>query len=179
MERPEAPQVLGAWEAHDNYTGWHRQWPLMNTVDGHALLVVAGETGGGASLPYTVLDFTDPTNITELGHWQIPGNPDSADPNFYTFSAHEFTSWNGYIASGNYHGGVWVVDVGTMERAANPVTLGYYLPHEIPQAHGGTWDRPFLFNPDVWGAYFDDRGYILTADWGSGFYVLKFDGTKG
>lgn len=175
---PADPTLLGEWHS-DDFEGWHRQWPLMQTVEGRALLVVAGETGGGETEPYTVLDFTDPTDLFEVGHWEVPGKPVSPEPNFFTFSPHEFETWNGYVAAGNYHAGVWLFDVGTPARAAEPVTLGYYLPHEDPREHGGTWNRPFAFNPDVWGAYFDERGYVVTADWGSGLYVLGFGATGG
>jgi hypothetical protein len=181
LEDPTHPVLVGGWQAHANYTGWHRQFPLLQTVDGHAFLVVAGEEcGNGDSLPYTVLDWTDPTNITELGHWQIPGNPAIKEPGqLCSMNSHEFTTWDGYVATGNYHAGVWVFDIGTSDRAKSPVTIGYYLPDENPMQHGGMPGRntPFAWNPDVWGAYFDSRGYIVTADWYSGFYVLKFPAT--
>jgi hypothetical protein len=45
--------------------------------------------------------------------------------------------------------------------------------------HGGTRNSPFAWNPDVWGAYFDDRGYVIAADWSTGFYVLSFPATAG
>lgn len=178
LNDPAKPVVGADWEDHDGYTGWHRQWPLLNTVDGRALVVVAGETGGGATLPYTVLDFTDPRELVEVGHWRIPGKPVSNEPNFYTFSPHEFETFDGYVIAGNYHAGVWVFDIGTPQRAAEPATIGYYLPHEVAQLRGGVWNKPFLQNPNVWGAYVDERGYIVTADHSSGLYVLKFGATR-
>ena len=65
---------------------------------------------------------------------------------------------------------------GTMPTVS-PTTVGYYEPHNSPPMMGGTRNTPFAWNPDVWGAYFDDRGYVLAADWYSGVYVLKFPGT--
>jgi hypothetical protein len=95
-------------------------------------------------------------------------------------NSHEFNTWDGYVATGNYHAGVWVFDVGSPDRLLKPVTVGYYLPHEDPRAYGGTRNAPFAWSPDVWGAYFDSRGYVLAADWYSGFYVLKIPGvTRG
>jgi len=127
-----------------------------------------------------VLDWTDPTNVTALGHWQIPGNPEIKEPGqLCSMNSHEFNTWNGYVATGNYHAGVWVFDAGSPERLTSPVTIGYYEPHETPAMEGGTRNAPFAWSPDVWGAYFDSRGYILAADWYSGFYVLKFPGTLG
>jgi hypothetical protein len=178
VDDPAAPVLLGVWEASEGYAGWHRQWPLAKPVDGKALVVVAGEEcGNGKSLPYTVLDFTNPEAILELGHWQIPGNPEIKEPGqLCSMNSHEFSEYNGYIASGNYHAGAWVFDVGTTARAAEPVSVGYYEPHENAQMNGGTRNTPFAWNPDVWGAYFDDRGYVICADWMTGFYVLKVPG---
>lgn len=185
VDDPTAPVLLGVWEGNvtdeASYRGWHRQWPLAETVEGRALVVVAGEEcGNGKSLPYTVLDWTDPTNPVELGHWQIPGKPAIKEPGqLCSMNSHEFTTWKGYVATGNYHAGVWVFDIGTLERAREPATIGYYLPSEDPAMHGGTRNTPFAWSPDVWGAYFDDRGHIIAADWSTGFYVLGFGATEG
>ncbi len=180
VEDPATPELLGVWEGDEpqRSAGWHRQWPLENTVDGRAYLVVAGEEcGNGDTLPYTVLDWTDPTNLTTVGTWWIPGQPaNDAPPHMCEMNSHEFEVWNGYVASGNYHAGVWVFDVGSAERAREPVTIGYYLPHEDPQDAGGTTNVPFVWAPNTWGAYFDERGYVITADWHSGLYVLEIPG---
>ncbi|MFA5860562.1 MAG: hypothetical protein WDA16_02595 [Candidatus Thermoplasmatota archaeon] len=175
---PAHPVLLGTYEGNRTYQGWHRQWPLAQTVGGKAIMIVAGEEcGNGKSLPYTVLDWTDPLNIITLGHWQIPGNPEIKEPGqLCSMNSHEFNTWNGYVATGNYHAGVWVFDAGTPERTLAPTTVGYYEPHETPALSGGTRNTPFAWSPDVWGAYFDDRGYVLAADWYSGFYVLKVTG---
>ena len=180
MDDPSKPVVLGEWAGHDGLYGWHRQWPLYNT-EGRALMLVAGEDcAGGASLPYTVLDFTDPTELIELGHWQIPNQPvPPPGAHLCEMTTHEFESWDGYVATGNYHAGLWLLDIGTLERAKDPVALAYYLPHEVPQLRGGTTNKPFYWNPDVWGGYFDERGYVVAADWASGLYVLEFDATMG
>lgn len=182
MADPANPTVLGEWAPHDGLTGWHRQWPLLDTVEGRALMVVAGEDcTTGHSRPYTVLDFTDPADIIELGNWQIPGKPQApASPaHLCEFSAHEFETWNGYVATGNYHAGVWLIDIGTMERAKAPVVIGYYLPDEVPATNGGSANTPFKWNPYVWGGYFDERGYVVAADMFSGLYVFKFEATPG
>ncbi|HLE97319.1 MAG TPA: hypothetical protein VI997_08105 [Candidatus Thermoplasmatota archaeon] len=181
IDDPTDPVLLGVWEGSREFQGWHRQWPLAETVGGRAVMVVAGEEcNNGKSLPYTTLDFTDPTNVVELGHWQIPGNPEIKEKGqLCSMNSHEFNTWHGYVATGNYHAGVWIFDAGTPERAREPVTIGYYEPHEEPRMHGGTRNTPFAWSPDVWGAYFDDRGYIIAADWYTGFYVLSFPATVG
>ncbi|MBW3582190.1 MAG: hypothetical protein KY455_03730 [Euryarchaeota archaeon] len=185
VDDPAKPELLGVWEGDpDNRTkGWHRQWAVDGTIDGRAYLVVAGEEcGNGDSLPYTVLDWTDPTTPFKTGSWWIPGepaNPRTAYPHLCEMNSHEFEVWNGYVATGNYHAGVWLFDVGSTERTQEPATIGYYLPSEDPRDHGGQWNVPFYWSPDVWGAYFDERGYIIAADWWSGLYILEFEGTAG
>ncbi|MEA3200519.1 MAG: hypothetical protein QOE90_1947 [Thermoplasmata archaeon] len=178
LKDPTHPELLGVYKGNQSYQGWHRQWPLAQTVDGKAIMVVAGEEcGNGKSLPYTVLDWTDPTDIKDMGHWQIPGNPAITEPGqLCSMNSHEFNTFDGYVATGNYHAGVWIFDVGSAERLAQPVTIGYYEPHENPLDHGATRYTPFAWNPDTWGAYFDDRGYVVTCDWATGFYVLKVPG---
>ena len=170
VDDPTKPVDLGVWESHDGLTGWHRQWPLLNTVEGHALMLVAGEEGCSSPTYYTVLDFTDPNDLIEMGNWTIPNG---------CATQHEFESFGGYFATANYHQGLWLIDIGTIERAADPVTLGYYLPHNLPAEHGGTVNQPGASNPNVWGAAFDDRGYIVTADSFSGVYLLEFGATAG
>jgi len=192
IDDPAAPLLLGVWEGdrENRLAGWHRQWPLENTIDGRAYLVVGGEEcGNGDSLPYAVLDWTDPSAMELTGSWWIPGKP--ANPgaggllgqptpdHLCEMNSHEFEVWDGYVATGNYHAGVWLFDVGSAERVKEPVTIGYYLPSETPQLQGGTVNAPFAWSPNVWGAYFDERGYVVAADWWSGLYVLEFGATSG
>lgn len=182
---PENPELVAVWDNEDGdgerMAGWHRQWPLDTLVDGKAYVIVAGEEcGNGDSLPYQVLDWSDPTEPFYTGQWWIPGKPaNEPEPHLCEMNAHEFEVWDGYVATGNYHAGVWVFDAGTTERAYEPTTVGYYLPNEVPQANLGTVNAPFVWSPDVWGGYFDERGYIIAADWYSGLYILEFAGTSG
>lgn len=173
VEDPANPTILATWvPSEDKYTGWHRQWPVERPVEGRALMLVAGEEGASPDDPtwYTVLDFTDPDDIRELGHWSIPVPAAAA-------TQHEFESWDGYFATANYHSGLWLIDIGSLARAQEPVTLGYYLPHEDPLANGGVAPPAGPGTPNVWGAAFDDRGYVYTADRTSGLYVLSFAAT--
>lgn len=186
IDDPAAPELLSLWEGDrdDRYAGWHRQWPVDGTIDGKAYMVVAGEEcGNGDSLPYQVLEWTDPSKLTMTGTWWIPGRP--ANPgtgadrdHLCEMNSHEFEVWDGYVATGNYHAGVWLFDVGSPERVVEPATIGYYLPSEVPQTGGGTVNAAFPWSPYVWGAYFDDDGYIYAADIHSGLYVLSFGATR-
>lgn len=178
------PVELDEWDAQEERERfpetcadhWRRQ--IDHTVGGRAYMVVVGADMDGTSLHFNVLDFTDPTNIFQVSQWQIPGAPVSPEPNFYTFGGTEYETWNGYVAAGLMHAGVWVFDIGSPERALEPATMGFYQHPEIPQMNGGTTNKPAPFTPMVWTAAFDDRGYVLSPDTGSGLYILKFQATQ-
>lgn len=173
---PVYPLPLATWSNDEGLEGWHRQTPMRQVIDGRAIVVVAGENFDGSTQPYAMVDVTDPSNPETLSTWSTPGTPH--DPfGDYLFSPHELETWNGYVAIGSYHAGVWVFDVGSRERLLDPVTIGYYLPSESPGTHVPQ-GHPTGYAPMVWGAYFDDRGYIVAADSRSGLYVLKFDATR-
>lgn len=185
VEDPTQAELIGLWEGdrEQRFAGWHRQWAVDGLIDGRAYIVVAGEEcGNGDSLPYQVLDWTDPEEIFMTGSWWIPGKP--ANPgvvgadHLCEMNSHEFEVWNGYVATGNYHAGVWVFDMGSTERAKEPATIGYHIPTNDPLQHGGTQNTPFAWTPFVWGAYFDERGYIYAADIYSGLYVYSFGATE-
>lgn len=178
---PENPTLLGEWQPPEGsrLEAWHRQASLDQTIEGRAYIVAGGETcSAGNTEPYTVLDVTDLGNITNVSEWEVPGMPVSPDtnPNLCTFSPHEFALFEGYVVTGNYHAGVWLFDIGSPERLRAPVTLGYYIPDREPATAGHPQNLQFPWQPFVWGAFFDERGYVLTADASSGLYVLKIPG---
>jgi hypothetical protein len=188
FDDPENPTDLAHWLPDENVTGsqgWHRQEQSTLLIDGKAIVVVAGETcGSGRTLPYAVVDVTDVTAPKTLSHWEIPGQPETTDPaHLCDFSPHEFSIYDGYVATGNYHAGVWVFDIGSAERLLDPVTIGYYLPDREPAVEGnpllGAQDLTMVWNPFVWGAFFDQNGYILVGDFSSGLYMLELPGVSG
>jgi hypothetical protein len=196
FDNPEAPQALATWAPKDDPAlpenervrpgccGWHRQATVDQLIDGRAIAVVAGETcNTGNTLPYIVMDVTDPKAPFALSMWEVPGKPVSTDAqHLCEMSPHEFAIHDGYVVTGNYHAGVWVFDIGSKERLKNPVTLGYYVPAEEPALREpvfGAQDLTFPWNPFVWGAFFDDRGYILAGDFSSGVYILELPGVSG
>ncbi len=185
FDDPEHPEEIAVW-AHDEETpgsaGWHRQATVDQLIDGRAIIAVAGENcGGGETLPYAFVDITDPASPTTMSHWEVPGKPISTDAaHLCEMSPHEFSTFDGYVATGNYHAGVWLIDIGSAERLVEPVTLGYYIPANEPATQGnpglGAQDLTSPWNPFVWGAFFDERGYIIVGDFSSGLYVLKVPG---
>jgi len=192
FDDPANPVPLANWQPKDDpgvsaddlrtgCCGWHRQATVDQLIDGKAIAVVAGEAcGAGYTLPYFIMDVTDPTAPKVISKWELPGKPVSKDPeHLCEMSPHEFSVHDGYVVTGNYHAGVWLFDIGTPERLRHPVTLGYYIPDQEPATQSGpsgAQDLTFPWNPFVWGAFFDDRGYVLAGDFSSGVYMLKVPG---
>lgn len=178
---PEEDPLVTPEDRRPGCCGWHRQATVDQLVDGKAIAIVAGEAcGAGYTLPHYVMDVTDPTAPKALSKWEVPGKPVSTDPeHLCEMSPHEFAVFDGYVVSGNYHAGVWLFDVGSPERLLDPVTLGYFIPAEEPAVRDpvfGAQDLTFPWNPFVWGAFFDERGYVLAGDFSSGVYLLEAPG---
>jgi hypothetical protein len=178
---PKEDPGVSAEDMRAGCCGWHRQATVDQLIDGKAIAVVAGEAcGAGYTLPYFVMDVTDPTAPKVLSKWEIPGKPVSTDKeHLCEMSPHEFAVFDGYVVTGNYHAGVWLFDIGSKERLLHPVTLGYYIPDEEPATKSGpagAQDLTFPWNPFVWGAFFDERGYVLAGDFSSGVYMIDIPG---
>lgn len=194
FDDPADAKVIGEWvpesdalasqETRGGCCGWHRQASVDQLIDGKAILVVAGEAcSAGYTLPYYMIDISDPTAPVALSQWEIPGKPVSTDAeHLCEMSPHEFAVHDGYVITGNYHAGVWLFDIGSPERLMDPVTLGYYVPAIEPVAESldplAAQDLTFPWNPFVWGAFFDERGYILAGDFSSGVYILDYPGLR-
>ncbi|MEK6976084.1 MAG: hypothetical protein AABY18_07060 [Candidatus Thermoplasmatota archaeon] len=192
FDDPAAPMEIGRWNPEDDELaskdtrggccGWHRHATVDQLIDGKAIVVVAGEAcNAGYTLPYFMVDVTDPAAPVALSQWEIPGKPVSTDAeHLCEMSPHEFAVYDGYVVTGNYHAGVWLFDIGSAERLLDPVTLGYYVPAKEPVVESldplAAQDLTFPWNPFVWGAFFDDRGYILAGDFSSGIYLLEIPG---
>ena len=181
---PENDPLVTPADNRSGCCGWHRQATVDQLVDGRALAIVAGEAcGAGYTLPHYVMDVTDPAAPFAVGKWEVPGKPVSTDPqHLCEMSPHEFAVHDGYVVAGNYHAGVWLWDVGSAERMRDPVTLGYFVPAREPATEEsvfGAQDLTFPWNPFVWGAFFDERGYVLAGDFSSGVYLLEVPGVSG
>lgn len=175
---PSDPQeVLAAGDWKDG-TGWHEQTAFPLLIEGRALLALAGESFLGAAPTgidaVTIVDITDPAAPKKLGAWSPPFNPTGPWVS-YTFSVHEMTSTpQGQLSIGFYHGGVWVIDVSTTERQADPVTIAAYQPNEDINVTPATFAQtPVPMVPFVWGAAWDARGYLIVPDMHTGVYVLE------
>jgi hypothetical protein len=177
VSTPSNPTVVGAvdpQELPDGVTAWHEQSPAPAMVDGRWVLVGAGEQSGGLPGPVGVFDITDPSNITLVGTWKLPGGP-YTEQGSYKFSNHNVhVSETGQVALSMYHAGVWAFDVSTEERMEEPETLAAYQPHK-PRLAPPMITPYGSFNnvPYVWGAQWHSSGHLVVPDMNTGLYVLE------
>ena len=168
----------------EGVVGWHEQTLVPGVVDGRVVLVLAGETFTPvrSEEPTAVVDVlyfadvTDPANPTKLGEWSAPWDPQTPWVS-YVYSIHEVAaSPTGQVAVAWYHGGVWVVDVSTKERQAQPVAVAAYQPNHAITATPSTFFQTAVpVVPFVWGVGWDARGYLVVPDMHTGLYVLEPD----
>lgn len=175
---PAAPEIVyeGGLEG---VVGWHEQTMVPGLVDGRVVLALAGEHGTsttGVEDHVYFVDITDPTKPALLSEW-IPPFDNAIPWNSYTYSVHEMAATpTGQVAIAWYHAGVWILDVSTKERQAEPATLAAYLPHELPNVTPSTFlQTPVPLVPFVWGVGWDARGYLVVPDMHTGLYVLEPD----
>jgi hypothetical protein len=186
IENITKPVALGSFDSNGvkGATAGHEQTPAPSVVEGHHLLIGGSERFTGAPGPVTVINMTDPHSAAAMGTWILPvpgaaGNPATYNQASYMFSEHNAAvSIHGQVCVGHYHAGLWVFDASTPERMAQPVTLAFYLPHEITTAvstihpAGGN----MLPSPYVWGCAFTEDGtHVVVTDMHSGIYILKAD----
>lgn len=125
---------------------------------------VDGETG-----QITFFDTSDPRSPQKLGRWTLPpGDQGQLGIDGFDFSPHNFDLWDGKVALGHFHAGVWIIDVGDEENLASPKTVGYYMPH-VPRDNAPTEQ------PSVWGV-FEVDGLLFAVDESTGLYVLRYTG---
>ena len=165
-------------------------------------------TTHGTGLVY-VLDTTDYEMVNGnlrfrpklLSAWENPYGPEHFIPSgeqWLIFSPHTHDSawfpttaetdssmggsWDGRIYMGNYHSGLWIIDLETMmappfenmTEQSFAATVGYYLPHG---ADGQPLDSDFYdfgWIPNLWTVEYY-KGYIYMSCITSGLYIAQLD----
>ena len=163
---------------------WLMQEPAAR-ADGRVIAWSAPEIGSlddgtGVIRSY---DVTDPTDLVQLGTWELPGDNLTIDGagGAYILSPHTAMpdQATGLLAVAHYHAGVWVLD---MTDPAQPRALGYYLPHgsETEPYLGDIWWKKPNFNPTGYlpNAYMARwHGDLLwVSERGTGLYALRYTG---
>ncbi len=117
----------------------------------------------------TFLDTTDPTHPRQVGYWTLPnGTSGRLGITGFDFSPHNFDTWDGKVALGHFHAGVWVIDVSDDDNLEHPKSVGYYMPAKPRR------DSP-VAQPNVWGVY-EHGGLLWASDEATGLYALRYTG---
>lgn len=163
---PSSPVQLGRWAgegAGDEYEG-NIHTSMASLVDGRRIIATLPEYALAPSV--TFLDATDYANLTVIGTWVPKPAADYADESS-TFSTHNFQFLQGRVYLAMYHGGVWVLDAGSLDALREPQALGYDVTAgegTAPVRSGGVnvWDVVIL------------NGYLYATDLGGGIRVLHY-----
>lgn len=174
---PANPEIVYEGKGDEGWVGWHDQVLIPGVVDGKVILVLSGESflsPSGVPDIVSFVDVTDPANPVLLSQWQPPFQSQLPWVS-YLYSVHEMAATpTGQVAISWYHGGVWVVDVSTAERQAEPAILAAYLPNMLPNVVPSTFQQtPVPVVPFVWSVGWDARGYLVVPDMHTGLYVLE------
>lgn len=162
---PAMPVELGLWQDHDDLYV-HTVMPAL--VDGRRIVVAIPETFSAEfQQPLWVIDASDPASMETIGTWRLPG-PDLTYDSGYRFSTHNINILDNKVYLAHFHAGVWVLDISTPEKLAQPEAIGHFLAGydgELGQSLG------IAAMPLVWEVI-PAKGHLFVADIGSGLYVL-------
>jgi hypothetical protein len=170
---PAHPAVVSEYQ-DERLVAYHQVVPSDVLIGGRHYTISATETQA-APIKFSILDTTDPAAPEYAGEWIIPAAGHlTGRGGAYRFSPHNLDFDHGRIYIGHYHAGVWVIDVSSPERIAQPVTLGFYQPHRqeafVPRTPmGGDV-------PSVWAAMRHTDGHVYAIDVNTGLYVLDYTG---
>lgn len=170
---PLRPTEVGAATdfAPSRLNNIHLAQPFDGLVAGRHVTIAEPEIpqADGETGQITVLDTTDPASPQRLGRWTLPHGPQGQlGVSAFDFSPHNFDLWDGKVALGHFHAGVWVLDVGSEANLREPKAVAHYMP-AIPRT-----DSP-AHQPSVWGV-FEDGGLLYAVDQATGLHVLRYTG---
>lgn len=183
---PAAPEEIAAWDPPED--GHYMHQATMDVIEGRRIVIMESEDWGGAPSPFWVIDMTDFAEPELLATFtNLAGAPaNSNDGNSLAFSTHNPRFENGILYLSHYHAGAWIFDLRTLERAAAPQIMGYFLPHDD---NGGYYPRSSSSAAPVpnalCGFEIDElpnvmdvevkNGVVYAADVHTGLYTFKYD----
>ncbi len=110
----------------------------------------------------------------EIFQTGVPGFPDNSHGG----------AWDGRIYMGNYHSGLWIVDIeslmlaglegGNKTEAHFDSTVGYHLPHGADGAPLDSSYYDFGWTPFIWAAE-HYKGYTYLSCITTGLYIVQLD----
>ena len=110
----------------------------------------------------------------EIFQTGLPGFPDNSHGG----------AWDGRIYMGNYHSGLWVIDIesllvaglegGNKTDAHMDSTVGYHLPHGADGAPLDSSYYDFGWTPFIWAAEYY-KGYTYLSCITTGLYIVQLD----
>ena len=110
----------------------------------------------------------------EIFQTGLPGFPDNSHGG----------AWDGRIYMGNYHSGLWVIDIeslmvaglqnGNKTEAHMESTVGYHLPHGADGAPLDSSYYDFGWTPFIWAAEYY-KGYTYLSCITTGLYIVQLD----
>ncbi len=162
VSNPAVPSEMGSW-AGENSEKWDGvlHTSMVFESEGRRIAVTSPE---GASPPALfILDATDLDNPQVIAEWSAVPDFEGEDG---VFSLHNFQIVDSKVYLAHYHGGIWVLDLGTPELQAAPHALGTFLPWDRESGRGccgGSWDVVVA------------KGYVVTANRG-GLYIAHLEG---
>ncbi|MEK6986169.1 MAG: hypothetical protein AABX89_07290 [Candidatus Thermoplasmatota archaeon] len=156
--------------APSRYNNIHLAMPFEERIAGRSITVAQPEIPGAPEETgqVSILDSTNPASPTLLGSWTLNSiNPELAITGF-DFSPHNFDLWDGKIALGHFHAGVWVLDVSDEANLREPKPVAFYMP-AIPRANSP------VAQPNVWGVV-EQGGLLYVVDEATGLHILRYTG---
>lgn len=181
ITEPVAPQMTQIGQATDfspsTLSNLHLAQPFdepIGDAERHVTVTqpeipqVDGETG-----QLTFFDTTDPTAPEKLGRWTLPpGDQGQLGVTGFDFSPHNFDLWDGKVAIGHFHAGVWVIDASDEANLLDPKSVGFYMPAKHREASPAR-------QPNVWGVFVQEVGgepLLFAIDEATGLYILRYTG---
>ncbi len=130
ISQPSAPQLITRWTPGGEASPWYTHSVDAAWIDDRRVIVVGSEVFEERHLetpsPVWILDGTDLEAPELVSTWT---NPAGAGSDNLLYSAHFFRIDDGHVHLSHYHGGVWVLDISTQAKQAEPEVAGAYLPN--------------------------------------------------